>query len=880
MPDGHESEAPKPSSSNDLTGKTVGRFIIRAKLGSGGMGEVYRAEDTKLKRLVAMKRVAPELASDEQYRRRILKEAERASRLSSPHIAQIFDVIEEGSGIYLVMEFIEGETLRDRLRRPMTLVEFMRVAIECVEALVAAHEKNIVHCDLKPENIMLTPAGEVKILDFGVARELSFPGKDAPTRSLDTGRGTLRGTPAYMAPEILLEQSMDARSDIFSLGAVFYEVLSGTHPFRATSFMATSDRILHESPRPLSQINPEVKEGISLAIMKMVAKNPQERQASALALLEEMTAAAEAITHPSILPRHLTAPSLKFPRRKSAYLAIAALALAAVFVAVPIGRRKPAGSGGPGGLPQQEQLAVLPFETIGGNPETAAFGDGLIETLTARLTQLATNKAVQIVPAGEVRTGKVKTAEDARQQFGANLVLEGSLERSGDMVRVTYSLVDPKTKRQLKAGQVTAPASNPFAVEDQVVEDVAQMLTLNPLPGAPPVAASRGTQMAGAYDLYLEGRGYLQNYDRPENVEKAIGAFEGALRIDPNDALAYAGLGEAFFQRYAISNQTQWVTPARDACQKAVALDRKIAAAHACLGTVDNGTGQYEKGAKEFDQAVSIEPANDDAYRGLASAQEHLGKLQEAERTYRRAIELRPQYWAGYDWLGNFYFYQGRYPEAVKAFGQAVALVPDSFMSTSNLGGAFVLEGEYGKGIEALKRSIALRPTYGALSNLATAYYYLNRFDDAATSYEEALKMDPSDYMTWGNLGDADYWLAGQKDRSAQAYRKGVELGEAKLRVNPRNAGVLGSVGWFYARLGDKTRAFADLNRALGISPKDPQLQLTMALVNVQFGRTDDALDSIENALRGGLAPKIVRDDPSFGSLRSNPKFQKLVQGP
>jgi serine/threonine-protein kinase len=880
MSRGHDPEGLRQSPSDDLTGKTVGRFIIRAKLGAGGMGEVFRAEDTKLKRSVAMKRVPPELASDEKYRRRILKEAERASRLSSPHVAQIFDVLEEPSGIYLVMEYIEGESLRERLRRSMSLADFMKVAVECAQALVAAHEKNIIHCDLKPENIMLTPAGEVKILDFGVAREVVAPKQDPATRSLDTAQGTLRGTPAYMAPEVLLEQRVDARADIFSLGVVFYEALSGTHPFRAASFMATSDRILNVTPPPLSGINLEVKEGISRVVMKMLAKKPDERFPNAPVLLDELAAAREVITHPSLLPRHITAPALKRPLRWTAYLVISLFAVGIVVVVMLIWRRKPAGGGAPGGPSQQEQLAVLPFVAVGGSPEVVAFGDGLTETLTARLTQLAWNKPLQIVPAGEVRAGHVKSAEEARQQFGANVILEGSLERSGETVRVTFSVVDPKTKRQLKAGTVTAPASNPFEVEDLVVEDVAQMLSLYPVPGATPAAASRGTQMPGAYDLYLEGRGYLRNYDRPENTEKAIGAFEGALRIDPNDALAYAGLGEAYLQKYANSNQAPWVASAREACQKAVALDVKLAPARTCLGLVDNATGQYEKAAKEFEQALSTQPANDDAYRGLATAQEHLGKVAEAEKTFRRAVEVRPQYWAGYDWLGNFYFHQGRYAEAARAFSRVVALVPDNFMSYANLGGAYLATGDYGQGIEALKRSIAIRPTSGALANLGTAYYYLKRFDDAARSYEEAVERDPSDYLIWGNLGDADFWLPGHKDRSAQAYRKGIELGEAKLKVNPSNAPVLGSVGWFYARLGDKTRAFQNLNRALALSPKDPSLELNMALADVQFGRTDAALDSIEKAIAGGVTPKMVRDDPSFDPLRSNPRFQKLVQGP
>lgn len=876
MANSSDSHPASPNPSGDLTGKKVGRFVVQGKIGSGGMGEVYRAEDTVLKRPVAIKCIAPELASNEKYRRRILKEAERASRLSNPHVAQIFDVLEERSGIFLVMEFIRGETLRKRLERPISMGDFMKVALQCVQALVAAHESNIIHCDLKPENIMLTAAGEVKILDFGVARELSFPTKDSITKSFDTAKGTLRGTPAYMAPEILLEHGEDTRVDIFSLGVVFYETLTGTHPFRAATFMATCDRILHESPPPPNQVNPEVNGRIAGIIMRMLAKNPEERFPGAQELLTELTLAGEAITHPSILLRGVSA--FPRPRRMLAYLVVSIIAVAIIVIAGLLWRKRPTGP--PRRLPQQAQLAVLPFNAVGGNPETVAFSDGLRETLTARLTQMASNQTVQIIPAAEFRAGRVEAAEEARLQFGANLVLEGSLERSGDRVRVTFSLVDPKTKRQVNAGTVTAPLSDPFAVEDQVVGEVAQMLFLNPATRTSAIPVSRGTRMPGAYDLYLEGRGYLQNYDRPENIEKAIGAFEGALRVDPNDASAYSGLGEAYLQRYVSSNQTQWVEPAREACHKAGALNPKLATAHVCLGKVENATGQYESGAKEFEQALSLDPANVDAYRGLAGAQEHMGKPKEAESTFRRAIELRPQYWAGYDWLGSFYVAQGRLPEAVRNFSQAVALVPDNFMATSNLGGAYLLEGDYLKGIEALNRSITIRPTYVALSNLGTAYYYLGRFEDSAHSYEEALKLDQSDYMPWGNLGDASFWIPGRKAQAAQAYQKGVERGEALLKVNPNNAGALGQIGWYYARLGNRTKSIDAVNRAVKLSPQDPQVQINMALVNVQFGRTDAGLDSIERALQGGLARKIVRDDPSFSSLRSNPRFQKLVQEP
>src|SRR5438105_6732553 len=269
-------------SSEFLSGALVGRFRIGERLGKGGMGEVYLAQDTKLKRLVALKRLAPQLRADSGYRRRFLEEAERASRFSDAHVAALYDVLEERGEIFLVMEYVEGENLRQRLRRPISLQEFFDIATQCVEALAAAHARGIVHCDIKPENIMLTAAGQVKILDFGVAKHLPRSDQSA---TVDRS-GTMAGTPAYMSPEVLMEKAPDGRADVFSLGVVFYEALTGDHPFLASSFVANSDRMRTETPAAIRIFNSKVPDGLEALVFKAMAKDPAQRYASASALLE------------------------------------------------------------------------------------------------------------------------------------------------------------------------------------------------------------------------------------------------------------------------------------------------------------------------------------------------------------------------------------------------------------------------------------------------------------------------------------------------------------------------------------------------------------------------------------------------------------------
>jgi tRNA A-37 threonylcarbamoyl transferase component Bud32 len=376
-------EYPSPPASNSvagsLTGKTVGRFVVGERLGKGGMGEVYRAEDSRLKRAVALKRLSPSLRSDPLYNRRFQEEAERASRFSDAHVAAVYDVLEDRDDVFLVMEFVEGRTLRQRLREPMSLEDFLGIAVQCAEALVAAHDRGILHCDIKPENIMLTPSGQVKILDFGVAKYL--PRSDQSS-TVDRS-GTVGGTPAYMSPEVLLEKTPDGRADVFSLGIVLYEALAGHHPFLSDSYVATTHRIIHEKPTPIRIFNAKVPEGLQEIIARAMAKEPADRYANAHELLDDLRNFQSGIT-PSKLGWVLK-QQRRQPRRLAIWLV--ALLFLAVIVAVALSQarlRQWLGWVAPAVAPRQ--LAVLPFTPSSDDDNSRAFARGLTETLALRLT--------------------------------------------------------------------------------------------------------------------------------------------------------------------------------------------------------------------------------------------------------------------------------------------------------------------------------------------------------------------------------------------------------------------------------------------------------------------------------------------------------------
>jgi tetratricopeptide (TPR) repeat protein len=867
---------------DSLSGTVVGRFRIGERLGKGGMGEVYRAEDTKLKRTVALKRLAPALRADSLYRHRFLEEAERASRFGDAQVAAVYDVLEEKGEIFLILEYVEGQNLRQRLRQPLSLDEFFQIAMQCAEALVSAHGHGIVHCDIKPENIMLTSAGKIKILDFGVAKHL--PRSDQSS-TVDRA-GTFAGTPAYMSPEVLLERVPDGRADIFSLGVVFYEVLTGQHPFLAGSFVATTDRIRNETPASIRIFNRSVTPELDALVNKAMAKDAAYRYASAHELLEALREVRGDLSDAGlarVVPLRVEGRPKEIRIWRWTAL-FAALLLCALVYWQPksfmFWQSKPKGAIDLGGSSTPVQLAVLPFAPMADDPGSKAFCNGLTETLTAKLTQLTDNYPLQVVPTSEIRTEAVTSVEQARKIFGVGLVLEGSLHSSGNQVRVTYTLVDAKTNRQLHAETVDADVSDAFAVEDRVVDGTLRMLGLDIKSDDRVVLAAHGTGDPTAYDQYLRGRGYLLDYHKHENIDSAISAFNRALTLDPKYADAYAGLGKAYWLGYQEGEGgSEWMAKARSACDLAVANSPNLAEAHACLGNVYRGTGEYEKAVAQFQRATSLDPTSDETFRGLADVYQKLNRPGEAEATFRKAIDLRPQYWAGYSWLGVFYWRQGRYDDAAKMFREVVSLAPDNFRGYSDLGAMYILQGRYPDAIVALERSVSLRPTAQGYNNLGTAYFSMRKFDEAARNFEEGLKFEKNTWLSWGNLGDAYYWVPGKREQASNAYREALRLGEEKLKVNPRDGRALAYRATYLAMLDQKQDAIKSLLRALALSSKDPDVQFRAALVYNHFGDTDLTLQRVRDALASGVDTSLFRDTPDFDHLRMDPRFQAILRG-
>jgi serine/threonine-protein kinase len=414
-------------------------------------------------------------------------------------------------------------------------------------------------------------------------------------------------------------------------------------------------------------------------------------------------------------------------------------------------------------------------------------------------------------------------------------------------------------------------------LQDQVFESVAAALELQLAPQEKQSLTDHGTAQPAAYDFYIQGRGYLQDYVIPENVDNAITLFGRALEKDPSYAAASAGLGQAYWRKYQLTHDDKWVDDASLRCQKAAELSPNLATAHSCLGRIFRTKGNYEQAADEYRRAIEIDPGNDDAYGGLATVYEQLGRLDQAEKLFRQAISARPGYWATYNWLGLFYLAHARYDNAAAMFTQVVSLVPDSFTGYSNLGAAYIQQGKYDQAVTTLERSLNIRPTAKAFSNLGTAHFHMRQYGESAGDFEQAVKLDEKNYELWGNLGDAYYWAPGRRPEAAAAYATAISLGEPNLRLNPRNAELLGYLAEYHAMRGERKPALERLEASLRLEPNNPDMQLNAGIVYQQLGETDHALDALQKAVALGTSPEVLRDTPNFDVLGNNPRFLELV---
>jgi serine/threonine protein kinase/tetratricopeptide (TPR) repeat protein len=615
------------------SGSRLGPYEVIAPIGAGGMGEVYRARDTRLNRIVALKILPADVGRDPERLARFDREARLASSLNHANIVVIYDIGQDVGIHYIAMEYVEGEMLLDAIRRgPPPVAVTADLAAQIADALARAHAAGVIHRDLKPSNIMVTPDRRAKVLDFGLGK---FIERGATSNALtelrrgETTPGVLLGTAAYMSPEQGVGGISDARSDQFALGLILYEMLSGAHPFARASGVQTLSAIIEEEPEPLGARAPKTPEALAHIVERCLAKNPAERFDSTADLARALQSICDHLRSGRTL-----APVPRIRKRRPPAWAWPTAALALAIGALALW---PPTSPDTTPLPGARQVALLPFNNIGDDPANQALADGLGEVLTTRLTQLERfSGGLQVVPAVEVRQQRIASAADARRAFGVNVVVSGSVQRAGHHLLLTLNVIDGASRRQIRADTLDLTQQDAAALQDEVLIRLARLLDIDMNQQALALVSAGGTRAPDAYQYYLQGRGYLQQ----RRYADAARAFERASELDPKNYQVWFNLASAYLWSPGSEDKV------RAAFERTVTLGEEARTVNArdalLLGKLANCYAQLGDAAKARALAGEAEAlASKDASVFLLSAQayEQIGDRTQALSKVAAAVE-------------------------------------------------------------------------------------------------------------------------------------------------------------------------------------------------------------------------------------------------
>lgn len=844
----------------------LGRFRIVSHLGSGGMGEVYEATDLQLGR-IALKTIRPGITANQEQLLRFRKEVQLARKVSSPHVCRIHDLHlteTDAEGLqraFLTMEFLQGTTLTDRIASgPLPWREAVKVILEVCTGLHSIHEAGVIHRDLKGRNIMLASRNGKScavLMDFGIAFELRH--HTGNTSTTITSDGEIIGTPDYMAPEQFEGKEATPATDVYALGIVLYEALTGRRPFAVPMLEKVSKPSRHRIPLQISLVQPGVPRRFDRVISKCLEYDPMRRYQSAKDLELALRGS------PNLFGMQ-TKP-LSF-----AALLLSLILLLSSALLIPAIRERIQGML----LASREKhIAVLPFDFVGDDPKVEALGDGLMDSLTGKLSSLdAANEALWVIPATEVRHRKVTDPVSALKEFGATIALKGRLETHNQAMHLNLSVIDTKKMRQIGFVELYSQGNDLEGLQNEAVARLGRLINISVKLNDSNDVVSPINQ--AAYENYLIGTGYMQRFDKPGNLDLAIDALRKSTATDDQFTLGFARLGEAYRLKYQLDKDPKWLEQAQTYCKRAMQLDPRLPAANSTLARIHELSGNHELAVQEFQRALESDPRDADALNGLAHSYQNAGQSSAAEATYIKAAAVRPDDWSGYNNLGNYYDERGKHRDAIVQYQHGLERTPDNSVLLANLGGAYLVSDDpmmLGRAEQALRRSIAVSPNYVAYANLGNLYEMQHRFLDSAIATEQALQIDDQDYDVWNNLAEV-YEVLGNHEKANECRRKTVELAERTVKMNPQDANAQALLGALFAHTGSTEKAMAYIKSSLALSPNDPYVLSEVAGAYGSLGRRSQAMNYIRKAVKHGYALEQLRNDPALHGVFQDPDFR------
>jgi len=896
-----------------LKHSSMAHFKIIDILGKGGMGAVYKAKDLALERFVAIKMLR--ISNSELPL--MLAEAKTISQLNHPNIVTVYDIARDDDANFIVMEWIDGQPLNSIIpSQGLPANTVIAYAKQMVAAISCAHQQHIIHRDIKPQNIMVDGDGHIKILDFGIAALIApqapavnkepsakkEPSAQEPSANKQPN-AVITGSPQYMAPEQILGQGSDVRSDLFSLGIVIYEMLAGVKPFLGLNFKDISEAIGKGQYTPLTELHAEYKaenkteqrgEYQAGHQSKKPSRRNSKRQNNKQALPAELIAIVDKLLQPEPAARYQSAAALaqdiavideKINHKKNWWqqqhwftktllimplMAMLAWSIRSVFFPPStqelIARQ----------LIESKKIAFLPFDNISGDPVLQIFSDGIATMLSSDLAEvgyLQGDGNTWVLPASEIRRMEDASITGIYNKYGVDVIITGSIQHMGSTRSIHLSLVNGSDGRQLKSLQLTIDADNLFAAQNQIRQQVMDLLGWQIPAELITKFAQQKPAFDGAYQHYLQGQGYLYRFDHGDNITKALKSFKAAIAIDASYADAYVGLAETQLRNFIEYQNVNLLKKMGETVEQLVKLDGNHRLLGYLQGELSFHQGHYVDAVKLFEQSIQQQPNFLKAYTGLSISYIELGELLKAEQILIIAYELMPNNNAVLIELGIFHFSNGDYPQAIGYFNLLAQQAPNNYIAYLNISACHYLNGDVQKAILAADKSIKVQANADGYANLGTYYFILKNYNQSIEAFEKMIALNDADYIKWGNLADA-YRFA-HNNKYFDAFNKAILLAEKALELNPNKKIAIALLAYYHANLGDidKTNFYSKL-----INENDlGESQFFIAAAYARLLMKEVSLNYLRMAINNNYSIAEITTSPLLDSLKNENEYRQLL---